>query len=94
MAREKRADRGALDPRSLPVDESHLPVPFPGRRFEILLHDGNHVPRREGVEVDALLHRNAVRGRFPGGIRPRHDQGERTDDTWCSDGTGGDAKSE
>ena len=45
------------------------------------------------MEVDALLHRDAVGRGLPGGIRPRHDPGERTDVTWCSDGTAGDTKS-
>jgi hypothetical protein len=93
MAIEERADRGALDSRSLPVDQPHLPVPFPRRRFEILLDDGNHVPRREGVEVDALLNRDAVRGRFPGGVLPHHGRGERADATWYNAGIGGEAKS-
>jgi hypothetical protein len=93
MASEERAHRSPLGSRSLSVDQAHLPIPFPRRRFEILLHDGNHVPRGESVQVDALLHRHAVRGRTFGGIRPDHDPEERTDATWCSDGTGGDAKS-
>ena len=92
MARKECAHRRPLGSRSLPVDQAHLPVPFPRRRFEILLDDGDNVPWREGVEVDALLHRHAVRGRLPGGIRPRHDPWERTDAAWCSDATGGDAK--
>ena len=49
MASEERAHRRPLGSRPLPVDQAHLPVPLPRRRFEILLHDGNNVPRREGV---------------------------------------------
>ena len=93
MAGEERADRRPLGSRSLPVDQAHLPVPFPRRRFEILPHDGDNVPRREGVEVDAFLHRHAVRRRLFGGIRPRHGPGERADAARDGGGFGGEAKS-
>jgi hypothetical protein len=40
------------------------------------------------VEVDALLHRHEVRGRFPGKGWPRHGSGDRTAATWRSERTG------
>ena len=60
-----RTPLGPLDPRPFPLDQAHFAVPFPRRRLQILLHDGDHVPRQEGVEIDALLHRHGVRERFP-----------------------------
>jgi hypothetical protein len=43
------------------VDETDLPKPLRGRLLEIFLDDGHDVARGERVQVDAVLHRDAVR---------------------------------
>jgi len=54
------------------VDEPHFPVPLRGRRLEVFLHDRHDVARGEGVQIDAVLHRDAVREVLARGVPSVH----------------------
>jgi len=48
-----------LDADPPAVDQPHFDEPFGVSRFEVVGDDRGHVARREGVEVDSILDRDA-----------------------------------